>query len=109
MAWLALDRGVKAGNPSHGGGPSARWRMVRDAIHEAVCREGFDPELGSFVQYYGAKQLDASLLMIPLVGFLPPGDPRVRGPGEGVERHRLGDGFVQPSPTESSVDGPSVG
>ncbi len=105
MAWVAFDRAVKSVERFGMRGPAGRWRKARDAIHEQVCREGFDPELGAFVQYYGAKHLDASLLMIPLVGFLPPSDPRVRGTVEAIEKHLMSDGFVQRYPTTENVDG----
>ena len=75
MAWVAFDRAVKIAEQLGLDGPVDRWRAIRDEIHAQVCREGFDPELGSFVQYYGSKRLDASLLMMPLVGFLPADDP----------------------------------
>src|SRR5439155_19279021 len=74
-------------------------------IHEDVCRSGFDAVRNTFVQYYGAEELDASLLMIPLIGFLPPADPRVRGTVEAIERHLLKDGFVARYPTKAEVDG----
>jgi GH15 family glucan-1,4-alpha-glucosidase len=87
-------------------GPVDRWRAVRDAIHAEVCERGFDQGLGSFVQSYGSEELDASLLLIPLVGFLPASDPRVRGTVEAVERELLVDGFVLRYRTrESGVDG----
>ena len=86
MAWVAFDRAVKAVEQFGLDGPVDRWRPLRDEIHAEVCREGYDPELGSFVQSYGSKQLDASLLMIPLVGFLPADDPRVRGTVAAIER-----------------------
>jgi len=79
MAWVAFDRGIKLVEVFEREGPVARWRELRDEIHDEVCRNGFDAERGSFVQSYGSKELDASLLMIPLVGFLPPDDPRVVG------------------------------
>jgi GH15 family glucan-1,4-alpha-glucosidase len=74
-------------------GPLDRWRACRDEIHASVCNEGFDPERGSFVQYYGGKDLDASLLMIPMVGFLPPDDERVRGTVSAIERELMHDGL----------------
>ena len=72
MAWVAFDRGIRAMETYGFDGPIDRWRAVRAAIHEEVCTRGFDPELGSFVQSYGSKELDASLLLLPSVGFLPP-------------------------------------
>jgi GH15 family glucan-1,4-alpha-glucosidase len=94
MAWVAFDRAVKSIESFQHEGPLDRWRALRDEIHAEVCREGYDPELGSFVQYYGAKKLDAALLMIPLVGFLRPEDERVRGTVEAIERELCEDGFV---------------
>ena len=95
MAWVAFDRGVRLVEEFERKGPAARWRRVRDEIHAEVLERGFDEELGSFVQSYGSKRLDASLLTIPLVGFLPPDDPRVAGTLEAVRRELLHDGFVR--------------
>jgi GH15 family glucan-1,4-alpha-glucosidase len=105
MAWVALDRAVKAVENFGLEGPVKRWRSIRSAIHDDVCRKGFDANLNSFVQSYGAKELDASLLMIPLVGFLPPHDPRVRGTVEAIERELLIDEFVARYATKREVDG----
>jgi len=88
-----------------GEGPVERWRRTRAAIHDSVCRGGFDAELGSFVQYFGAKELDASLLMIPLVGFLPPDDPRVTGTVRAIENGLMRDGLVARYATKPDVDG----
>ena len=84
MAWVALDRAVKAVEHFHVDGPVERWRRLRDTIHAQICHQGFDPHLNSFVQAYGTQELDASLLMTPLVGF----SARLRPPGAG---HRRGD------------------
>jgi len=105
MAWVAFDRAVKAVESGHVKGPIERWRKVRDVIHAEVCRKGYSDERGSFVQSYGANELDASLLMIPLVGFLPASDPRMAGTVAAIERHLLRDGFVARYTTASSVDG----
>jgi GH15 family glucan-1,4-alpha-glucosidase len=105
MAWVALDRSVKTIEEFGRVGPVDDWRRLRDAIHEQVCREGFDPGKNSFVQHYGSKDLDASLLMIPLVGFLPPEDPRVKGTVDAVERELMADGFVRRYPNRESVEG----
>jgi GH15 family glucan-1,4-alpha-glucosidase len=94
MAWVAFDRGVKAVEEFDRAGPVERWRKVRDEIHREVCERGFDPELNSFTQSYESKRLDASLLVIPLVGFLPPDDARVLGTVAAVERELYRDGFV---------------
>src|SRR5262249_32619238 len=94
MAWVAADRAVKSVEGFGLAGPVERWRDLRSQIHTWVCEKGFDPELNSFVQASGTKCLDASLLMIPLVGFLPPDDPRVVGTVEAVLKHLRHDGFV---------------
>ncbi|HEV2625633.1 MAG TPA: glycoside hydrolase family 15 protein [Xanthobacteraceae bacterium] len=82
-----------------------RWRKLRRAIHDDVCRFGFDPALGAFVQSYGAKHLDASALLIPLVGFLPPQDPRVKSTVEAIQRHLVVDGLVRRYDSEAGIDG----
>jgi GH15 family glucan-1,4-alpha-glucosidase len=105
MAWVAFDRAVKGIEQFALPGPLERWQKVRDRIHAEVCSKGFDAELGSFVQWYGSKHLDASLLMIPLVGFLPATDPRVRGTVAAIERRLLHDGFVARYDARTGVDG----
>ncbi len=105
MAWVAFDRAVKAVERFGMDGPADRWERVRDAIHAEVCAKGFDADLNSFVQSYGSKELDASLLMIALVGFLPADDPRVRGTVAAIEKGLLHDGFVARYNSNSSVDG----
>jgi GH15 family glucan-1,4-alpha-glucosidase len=105
MAWVALDRAVKGVENLGLEGPVERWRLTQDAIHDEVCRLGFNLELNSFVQYYGSKELDASLLMVALVGFLPASDPRVRGTVEAIERQLMRDGFVNRYDTRQAVDG----
>jgi GH15 family glucan-1,4-alpha-glucosidase len=106
MAWLAFDRAVRTIETQELDGPADRWRALRDEIHAEVCEHGFDEELGSFTQSYGSKELDASLLLLPLVGFLPSSDPRVRGTIEAVERELLQDGFLLRYRThEQGVDG----
>jgi GH15 family glucan-1,4-alpha-glucosidase len=79
MTWVAFDRGIKSAETFGYKAPLVKWRVLRDAIHRDVCANGFDPELNSFVGSYGSKMLDASILLLPSVGFLPPEDPRVRG------------------------------
>ena len=86
-------------------GPIDHWRAVRRAIHQDVCTHGFDPQIGSFVQSYGSTELDASLLLLPTVGFLPADDPRVRGTVEAVERRLFVDGFLLRYDTHTSDDG----
>jgi GH15 family glucan-1,4-alpha-glucosidase len=105
MAWVALDRAVKGVEAFGLEGPVDRWRALRDAIHREVCERGYDPALNAFVQSYGSDALDASLLMMPLVGFLPAADPRVRGTVSAVERQLTRDGFVQRYRTSPDVDG----
>jgi len=105
MAWVALDRGVKAVERFGLDGPVARWRRVREEIHADVCRRGFDPQAKTFVQYYGARDVDASLLMAPLVGFLPPSDPRIVGTVRAVREQLVTDGFVARYRTDPEVDG----
>jgi GH15 family glucan-1,4-alpha-glucosidase len=105
MAWVAFDRGIRAMEVFGLDGPMDHWRAMRRAIHDDVCTRGFDRELGSFVQSYGSKELDASLLLLPSVGFLPPTDPRVRGTIEAVERRLFIDGFLLRYDTNTSDDG----
>jgi GH15 family glucan-1,4-alpha-glucosidase len=94
MAWVAMDRAVKIIEQFKMEGPLDRWRKVRDAIHADVCQKGWDPKQRSFTQSYGSEALDASLLLIPQVGFLPPTDERVVGTVEAIQRNLLRDGFV---------------
>jgi GH15 family glucan-1,4-alpha-glucosidase len=108
MAWVAIDRGIRMVEGERCGGSKdllERWRPLRAKMHDEICRGGFDTELGAFVQAYGTKRLDASLLMIPLVGFLPATDPRMRGTIAAIEKHLLEDGFVRRYDTDPSVDG----
>jgi GH15 family glucan-1,4-alpha-glucosidase len=105
MAWVAFDRAVKAVQRFGRSGPLERWAGIRDEIHEQVLSRGVDPDRNLFVQEYGGKALDASLLMLPLVGFLPPDDPRVRATMEAVERELTRNGFVMRYQPGSDVDG----
>jgi GH15 family glucan-1,4-alpha-glucosidase len=105
MAWVAFDRLIKDAEQFGFEGPVERWRSVRDEIHKEVCKKGFDKKRNTFVQSYGAPDLDASLLMIPLVGFLPVSDPRVAGTVEAIEKELLIDGFVARYRPKKSVDG----
>ena len=107
MAWVALDRAVKAVEGFGLKGAAEEWRSVRGEIHEDICRQGFNTGRNAFTQYYGSHELDASLLMIPLVGFLPATDPRVVSTVELIEKELVSDGLVQryqTSPT-GAVDG----
>jgi GH15 family glucan-1,4-alpha-glucosidase len=105
MAWVALDRGIRAIEASKLEGPLAGWRDLRARIHAEVCECGFDRERGSFVQSYGSRALDASLLLIPTTGFLPPDDPRVRGTIAAIERELFVGGFVLRYDTTTTHDG----
>jgi GH15 family glucan-1,4-alpha-glucosidase len=105
MAWVAIDRSIKSAQEFRTDHIVDRWRALRQQIHDEVCEKGFDQELGSFVQAYGSKLLDASTLMIPVVGFLPPNDPRVRGTVEQIEKRLLVDGLVLRYDSEKTDDG----
>jgi GH15 family glucan-1,4-alpha-glucosidase len=94
MAWVAVDRAIKMVDECGEQGPVDEWRALRETIHEQVCTEGFNTKVGAFTQYYGSDALDASLLMMPLVGFLPATDDRVRSTIEVIERDLTEDGFV---------------
>ena len=95
MTWVAIDRAIKSVQRFGLDGPLDAWLRLRAEIHSDVCRQGYDPELGTFVRSYGSKSLDASLLLIPLVGFLPPSDLRVRGTVRAIEETLLWEGFVR--------------
>jgi GH15 family glucan-1,4-alpha-glucosidase len=105
MAWVALDRAVKGIEVFHLEGPLDRWRAVRDEVHRDVCANGYNADVGAFVQSYGSRSLDASLLMMPLVGFLPAHDDRVRNTVSAIERHLTSDGLVFRYRSTPDVDG----
>lgn len=106
MAWVAFDRAAMSAQTLGDAAASARWRRLADEVHAEVCRQGFDADLGSFVQSYGSRQLDAALLQIPLVHFLPATDPRMRGTVAAIERRLVLDGgLVLRYDTEKGVDG----
>jgi GH15 family glucan-1,4-alpha-glucosidase len=105
LAWVAFDRVIKDAEAFELEGPVVRWREIRNAIHADVCRNGFDAARNTFVQYYGSSHLDASLLLIAPVGFLPPDDPRVHGTIEAIERELVVDGLVLRYLPENDVDG----
>jgi GH15 family glucan-1,4-alpha-glucosidase len=109
MAWVAFDRSIKSAETFGLEGPLDEWRKLREQIFDDVCANGYDEELGSFVQSYGSQQLDASLLLIPCVGFLPVSDPRVKGTIAAIERRLLRDGFVMRYDTEATDDGLPAG
>jgi GH15 family glucan-1,4-alpha-glucosidase len=105
MCWVAFDRAIKSVEQYALDGPLERWREIRDAIHAQVCDRGFDVERNTFVQSYGATALDASLLLLPCVGFLEARDPRVLGTVAAIEKELLRDGFVLRYDTVKSNDG----
>jgi GH15 family glucan-1,4-alpha-glucosidase len=105
MAWVAVDRLIRLSERGRFEADIPRWKKLRSAIHEQVCRQGFNAELNSFVQYYGGKHLDASVLMMPLVGFLPPDDARVIGTVKAIETHLMENGFVGRYTQDPAVDG----
>ena len=105
MAWLAFDSAIRSAQEFALEGPIERWKNLRDRIHAEVCLKGFDKKRNSFVQYYGAKGVDAALLLIPMIGFLPANDPRVAGTVKAIEEELLQDGLVLRYRTENGVDG----
>ncbi len=107
LAWVAFDRAVQGAERWGLQGPVDRWRRLREEIHEEVTREAFNVELNAFTQSYGSTELDASTLLIPILGFLPPDDPRVVGTVEAIRRDLVEDGFVLRYRTEehNAVDG----
>jgi GH15 family glucan-1,4-alpha-glucosidase len=105
MAWVAMDRAVKTIKRFHLNGPVDRWHTLRQQIHDEVCQKGYNPTLQTFVQYYDSPDVDASLLMLPLVGFLPVTDPRMQGTVAAIQQRLMRDGFVERYPTHTAVDG----
>jgi GH15 family glucan-1,4-alpha-glucosidase len=105
MCWVAFDRAIKSAEAFGLDGPLDRWRASRDEIHADVCAKGFDRARNSFVQCYGAETLDASLLQLASVGFLPAGDPRIIATVAAVERELMDDGFVRRYRTDAVDDG----
>jgi GH15 family glucan-1,4-alpha-glucosidase len=105
MAWVAFDRAIKSAAEFGMNGPLDRWSRIRETIHADVCRHGYDQARNSFVQVYGEPQLDASLLLIPSVGFLSPEDPRVISTINAIERELVADGFVRRYDTNETKDG----
>jgi GH15 family glucan-1,4-alpha-glucosidase len=105
MAWVAVDRAVKSAESFGLEGPLDTWRALRSRIHAQVCEQGFDARRNAFVQSYGSQELDASLLMIPRVGFLPPEDPRVRGTVEAIQRELCHGGLVHRYDSHRTADG----
>ena len=109
MAWVALDRTVRDAERFKFSAPLESWRKIRDRMHATICEQGFDSERNTFTQSFGSGELDSSLLLMPLVGFLPADDPRVRGTVAAIERELLVDGLVLRYRTESDIDGLAPG
>jgi GH15 family glucan-1,4-alpha-glucosidase len=105
MAWVAFDRAVKGIERGRINWDLERAKTLCEEVHTEICAQGFDAERNTFVQSYGSSELDASLLMIPLVGFLPPSDSRVVGTLGAIERDLMRDGFVERYKTEQALDG----
>jgi GH15 family glucan-1,4-alpha-glucosidase len=109
MAWVAFDRAIRSAESFKLPGPVDHWRKIRDHIHNDICERGFDNEVVSFVRSYGSKELDASLLLLPALGFLPPEDPRIRATVGAIERELVVDGLVLRYDTQKSEDGLPAG
>jgi GH15 family glucan-1,4-alpha-glucosidase len=105
MVWVAVDRAIRGAETFNLPAPLDRWKALRTRIHDMVCREGYSEARGSFVQYFGGDTLDASLLLIPLVGFLPPEDPRIVATVEAIGRDLMIDGLVRRYHTDETKDG----
>jgi GH15 family glucan-1,4-alpha-glucosidase len=109
MAWVAVDRAIKEAERYKLQAPLVRWRKLRARMHAQICRRGFDAKRNTFVQYYGAGEVDASLLQIALVGFLRPSDPRVRGTLAAVQRDLMRDGLLARYRNNEALDGLPAG
>ena len=109
MAWVAFDRVIRGAEKFKLAGKLDEWRALRQQIHDSVCQNGFSTEKNSFVQYYGGDALDASLLLLPLVGFLPPEDPRIKGTVAAIQKELTIDGLVLRYRTHEGVDGLPAG
>lgn len=105
MAWVAFDRAIKIAEMGSFEAPLKRWKKIRQTIHDQVCEKAFSKRLNSFVQHFGSRQLDASLLLIAMVGFLPPEDPRIHGTVAAIERGLMQDGLVMRYDTSKTKDG----
>ena len=105
MAWVAFDRAIKSATRFKLSGPIERWHDIRETIHAQVCQKGYDKELNSFARAYGKQEVDASLLLLPAVGFLPADDPRIAGTVAQIEKTLVKDGLVLRYDTSKSSDG----
>jgi GH15 family glucan-1,4-alpha-glucosidase len=109
MAWVAVDRAIRTAERFNLPGALTRWKALRERIHDDVCAHGFNATRGTFVQHYGSNELDASLLLMPIVGFLPPGDRRIRATVDAIARELVRDGFVMRYRKHPSPDGLPAG
>ena len=109
MAWLAFDRAISSAEMFKLPGPIEEWREIRDRIHGDVCTRGFDGKLGTFVRAYGSTELDASLLLLPAIGFLPANDTRIVATVEAIERRLMVDGLVLRYDSGTASDGLPAG
>jgi GH15 family glucan-1,4-alpha-glucosidase len=109
MAWVAMDRAIRGAEQFSLPARLDEWRTLRQRIHDSVCRDGYSEQKQSFVQYYGGDSLDASLLLLPIVGFLPPNDPRIKGTVAAIQRELTIDGLVMRYRTHEGVDGLPAG
>jgi GH15 family glucan-1,4-alpha-glucosidase len=109
MAWVAFDRAILIARKLGADAPVEKWERLRDTIHDQICEKAWNAKKNSFAQYYGSDQLDASLLLMPLVGFLPPTDPRIRGTVEAIEKELMQGGFVLRYDTGKVKDGLPAG
>jgi GH15 family glucan-1,4-alpha-glucosidase len=109
MCWVAVDRAVRAAENWHLPAPLERWRALRQQIHDTTCQHGFNPGKNSFVQAFGSDSLDASLLLLPMVGFLPADDPRIVGTVAAIGRELMADGLIRRYHTHETEDGLPIG
>lgn len=105
MGWVAFDRAVRSAEKEKLPGPIEKWRSLAKKIHREICEKAYDPDLKSFTQSYGSRELDASLLLLALVGFLPPSDPRIQGTVRAIESSLMEDGLLRRYETELTDDG----
>jgi GH15 family glucan-1,4-alpha-glucosidase len=105
MAWVAFDRAVRLADQLHYQAPVEKWKAIRETIHREICANAFNVKKNSFMQAYGSSQLDASLLLMPVVGFLPGSDPRIKGTVEAIERELMPAGLVLRYDTARVDDG----
>jgi GH15 family glucan-1,4-alpha-glucosidase len=105
MTWVAFDRAVRIAEQFHYQAPVEKWKTIRETIHREICANAFNKKKNSFMQAYGSSQLDAALLLMPVVGFLPGSDPRIKGTVEAIERELMPDGLVLRYKTTQVDDG----